>query len=139
MSVWVRIALLMTLAAVLTGCSGSPAATAAPTATLRAITGVITVNGSTLGTVCSPKPGYDDIHEGTQVTLKDGAGTIIGTSALGPVAIGGRQACDYAFTIAGVPEVPFYAIEVGHRGEVTASLAEMQASGWRFELELGLQ
>jgi hypothetical protein len=36
-----------------------------------------------------------------------------------------------------VPEVPFYTIEVGSRGDLSYSLEEMIATGWSIDLTLG--
>jgi hypothetical protein len=92
----------------------------------------ITVAGST----CRGTGGYADIDTGAQVTLKDGDGKILGTTQLSD-GTGSVTSCTFMFSIADVPEVSFYSIEISRRGAVTNSLAQMQANAWTFGLTLG--
>jgi len=88
------------------------------------------------GSGCQGDGGYDDIRTGAQVTLRDGAGVVLATSQLGSGS-GSNLSCVFMFTISNVPEVPFYSVEISHRGGVTASLTDMRAAGWTFSLTLG--
>jgi hypothetical protein len=80
--------------------------------------------------------GYDDIHTGTQVTVTDEAGTLIGTSQLtgGKLSLSG---CRFTYRIIDLPEARFYKIEVSHRGGLTHSFAEMTSQDWRVASKLG--
>lgn len=89
-----------------------------------------------VGSGCDGTGGYGDIAPGAQVTLKDGDGKILGSTSLS-TGSGSTSSCTFKFSIANVPEVPFYSVEIGRRGAVTDSLAEMQATGWVFGLTLG--
>lgn len=88
------------------------------------------------GSGCEGAGGYADISEGVGVSLRDGDGKLLAASALGP----GRSSplrCTFAFTLENVPEVPFYTIEVGRRGGLSHSLADVRAMGWSLQLSLG--
>jgi hypothetical protein len=91
---------------------------------------------STSGSTCKGTGGYGDIGPGTNATLKDGDGKILATGSLGQGA-GNATHCSFAFALPAVPEAPFYQIEVGHRGGLTYSLADMQGFGWTLSLTLG--
>ncbi len=93
---------------------------------------LISVNGS----ACRGAGDYGDIAPGTVVTLRDGPGTLLGTTTLSGGS-GGATECDFTFSIPGVAEVPEYTVEVSHRGTVTNSLAEMKSHDWAFALSLG--
>lgn len=97
----------------------------------------------------SPRPGqacaastvgYQDIHPGTPVVFRDGAGTVLARVALGAGAIrmtaGFRDDCVYRFS-ATVPDAPAYQIEVGSRGSVAFSRQELAKAGWRAQLTIG--
>jgi hypothetical protein len=114
-----------------------------PPGALHKITGglsVTTISAETFYS-CDGMGGAPDIARGTGVTVKNGEGKIIGTTNLGQ-AIGGRTAnvaiftCVFPFSLDGVPEVPFYSIEVGRRGAISYSLADMQAKTWNVDLSL---
>lgn len=85
---------------------------------------------------CSLGAGYEDISEGTGVTISNAGGTVVATSNLGlgvPSALGG---CEFDFT-AKVPDSTFYKIEVSHRGQVTFSKSDLASSNWEADLTLG--
>jgi hypothetical protein len=85
---------------------------------------------------CRGGGGYSDIAPGTPVTVRDETGKLLASSSLG-VGTGTVTRCTFTFTLKGVPEVSFYSVEVGRRGQISNSLADMQANGWRFGLTLG--
>lgn len=82
------------------------------------------------------RDGYSDIGEGTEVTVYDPAGTIIGTGQLADVhgtdRHGFRDDCAFSFQVT-VPEEPFYSVEVSHRGKVAFQRSEISDA----ELTLG--
>lgn len=95
------------------------------------------------GDACFGSGGYSDIRSGTNVTLRDGDGKIVGTTTLGLGTahtvpdLAATLTCDFAFALESVPEVPFYSIEVSHRGTLTYGLDQMKARGWTVSLSLG--
>jgi len=98
---------------------------------------------------CSGSGGYSDLAGGTQVVVKDGSGSIIATGHLNegtganPYVYKGTpdpeivDSCSFSFDVEGVPDSDFYSIEVGHRGAMTYSRAEMESMSWTLELSLG--
>jgi hypothetical protein len=118
---------------ILTGC--------APT---QSITGSFTLISSGIfaaGTPeCSGEGGYSDIRPGLQVTVKNGSGSIIGKSSLGPNEYSGENAnvvCKYSFKINNVPKADFYQIEVGSRGALSYSFEELRKQDWNVAFSLG--
>ena len=90
-----------------------------------------------LGT-CSGTGGYADISDGTEVVVKNEAGTILGKGGLrwdGDDAV--VNECVWTFEIPGVADAPFYELEIGRRDAPTYSRAEMEASGWTVDLTIG--
>ena len=123
-----------------------------PSATLRTITGTVSILGggtayttvltkgsTTIG--CATNDGYSDLAPGASVTIKDGSGSIIGTGQLQSglfltdTPLGER--CSFAFSVSGLPDEPFYSIEVSHRGAVNYSNADLAAKGWHVDLTVG--
>lgn len=84
------------------------------------------------------RPGYDDIHAGTDVVVFDGRGSIIGTGQLGHgVGAGPYVAqCAYRFEVADLPGEAFYQLQIGRdaRGKKTIQAAELDRP---LELTLG--
>ena len=123
-------AILVLLA--LAGCSGSEPAVQ--------LTGTVDVpsglqNRLDGGSGCMPTDGYDDVDTGTSVTIRDENGKTIGTAQLGDgektgdlQPFNGNSAfpCTFSFTTS-VPAAEFYSVEVGSRGEVTFSRADVEA------------
>lgn len=96
---------------------------------------------------CQGTGAYSDIRTGAPVIVKDDAGKIIGTGVLTalPAATNGNGQpeateflyCRYTFVVAGLPDSPFYSIEVSHRGAITKSREALAAVGWTVDLTLG--
>jgi hypothetical protein len=132
---------LVLVALLIGACQGGP--TPSPTPLLHTVTGTFTLVDADpsrpLTGPCGGTGGYADIQAGLGVVLKDQAGTILATGSLVPVArTAVSRECPFSFTLNAVPDTAtFYAIEVGHRGSVTKSHAEMDAAGWTFALTLG--
>lgn len=96
----------------------------------------LTDTGNLFVNSCSGSGGYSDIRLGTNVVLKDGDGKLLSTGSLGP-GVGTGSQCLFEYSLLGVPEVPFYTIEVGKRGSLSYSLADMKSAGWTIGLTLG--
>lgn len=76
---------------------------------------------------CEGTGGYDDIREGTQVTVYSSAGEVLGTGALGSSTYL-YPVCEFALTVDGVPAGhDFYQVEVSHRGKIAVSDEEARA------------
>lgn len=112
------------------------------------VSGTMTVYAGTLGykfgEFCSGRGGYDDIQVGTNVTIKDGTGTIIGTGSLGrgraaePVGVENYAlGCEFSFRVPDVRKAAFYEVEVSHRGGLTFSYDELKTKGWFVRATLG--
>lgn len=86
--------------------------------------------GGANGRPCHGTGGYSDIQEGTQITLSDGNGKVIGTSALESGKVTGPSECDFVFTIKNVPKVDFYKLEISHRGQLSYSYSDLQSTGF---------
>ena len=133
------------------GASPRDSAATVSTAAGHPLSGTISVPGfdpTGLGTglysgpagTCIAKTGYDDVQAGGQVTIRDGAGTVIGLAPLqrAPVTspdmhLEGR--CRFPFS-ATVPDADFYQISVGHRNALTYSRDELAAESWTLSLSL---
>ena len=88
------------------------------------------------GSGCEGSGGYSDVRPGAGITLKDGDGKVLATSSLG-VGSGTSTSCDFTFSLTNVPEVPFYTIEISHRGALSYSLTDMKTQMWDLALSLG--
>lgn len=94
---------------------------------------------------CSTEGGYDDVQVGLRVVIKDGSGSILATGALGrgewaPHRVSGvsyEKVCRFSFAVNDVPDSDFYTIEVGRRGELSYSKAELEALDWTVAFTLG--
>lgn len=66
---------------------------------------------------CEGIGGYDDMAEGVTVAVFDAASKVIEVGRLNQgLRVGGQ--CMWAFEVPGVPDLPFYQVEVSHRGRV---------------------
>jgi hypothetical protein len=92
---------------------------------------------------CYGTSGYEDIQPGVQVVVRSGSNKILGKGRLGRgvgVSAGSSQypmICVFRFNVGGLTDSKFYAIEVGHRGELTYSRRELDKKHWKvvFSLE----
>lgn len=125
----------------------SPGSTALETVTpepsdevdLVAISGVLDLlDSETADAGCEGQGGYSDIDAGTEVVVRDGSGEILGSTNLGPGEVEDGVACIYEFLVIGIPDDrKQYVLEIGRRGQVVSSRAEMLADEWSFEVGLG--
>jgi hypothetical protein len=91
----------------------------------------------TAGASCRGQGGYSDIAPGAPVTVKNESGEILGAGTLG-VGSSVSGTCIWSVQLSGVPSgEKFYSAEVGDRGAITYSEAELAAADWTFELSLG--
>jgi hypothetical protein len=58
--------------------------------------------------------------------MKNAAGTVVGTGNLSSGQSDGAGTCNFTFSVSGVPESEFYAIEVSHRGSMTYSVDDVR-------------
>lgn len=135
--------LLVALFFVVAGCSAAPSAapSVAPTPLTHDITGTFTLTSTDVANLpgqnnCYGTAGYADVVVGMPVVVKDQAGTIIATGTTG-FQSGEVGQCVLSISVPKVPDVPFYSVEVGHRGAITYSNADFAAKGWRVDLTLG--
>ncbi|MFF1868705.1 hypothetical protein [Kitasatospora herbaricolor] len=108
--------------------ASTPTSTAAATFTL---TGTMEVAGAThwrrVSTQCEGTSGYDDIAEGTSVTVYSASGTVVGTGRLTNGVVFG-SACSLSVVVEKVPVgADFFQVEVSHRGKLTLSAADAKA------------
>ena len=69
---------------------------------------------------CEGVGGFDDMAPGASVTVYDGSGTIVGSGGL-VFGIRHGDTCEWDFGINDLPDVPFYQVEVSHRGKITVA------------------
>ncbi|WP_198284286.1 hypothetical protein [Saccharomonospora xinjiangensis] len=99
----------------------TPALTGPDTFTLN---GTFTLLDGAIGNVsttgCMGTGGYDDIAEGTSVTVYDEAGTVLATGGLIDSQLDTVSSdCVFTLQVAEVPDDrPMYQVEVSHRGKV---------------------
>ncbi|WP_328903272.1 hypothetical protein OHR86_28125 [Streptomyces sp. NBC_00441] len=90
----------------------------------------------TEGEHCEGRDGYDDIADGTSVTVYDAAGGVAATGSIGKSEYSEGGACMFEVTVADVPKgEKFYQVEVSHRGKV--QLTAKEAEGGELSTSLG--
>jgi hypothetical protein len=120
--------------------------------TTHTLTGTMTLtNGGKVyqsATSCRGDGGYEDINSATlQAVVKDDKGAIVGTSGVTSVRppksddraveFDNQSRCFFNFEVRDLPDAPFYSIELGHRGAVTYSKADLEKASWKVDVELG--
>ncbi|MBP2455277.1 hypothetical protein JOF57_005190 [Mycolicibacterium lutetiense] len=80
------------------------------------------------GTECQGANGYFDVNPGTPVTVKNGEGDVLATTALGPGKSGSAN-CTFTFTVPLTEGQDRYVLSVGHRGEFSYSFEQLVAKG----------
>lgn len=137
--------LAVILAVVLVGCDPAAEPTPEPTPETATISGTFTLHherGWVAGSSCRGSDGYDDIMAGMQVTLRDEEGTVLATDTFGVGSAPDSEdrlspECVFEFAFTDVPDVSFYTITTGRRGEVTYSRSDLEAMNWTVALSIG--
>lgn len=80
------------------------------------------------GSDCEGTGGYSDVNAGTPVTVKNGKGEILTTSYL-EQGRGGRYMCTFGITFEVTEGQDRYVVNVGRRGELSFSFAELKSNG----------
>lgn len=147
-----RPVLLLSLATILTACAASatnpsqpsesvgatatqPPTAPEPSATLTgAVFDAICVNNK-LAALTGSALGETHLSDDTQVTVNDGSNNTLGVGRL-KVDPGINHDCNYTFTVADLPVVPFYSVGVGSYPPLAFTQSEIEAKGWFLELAL---
>jgi hypothetical protein len=95
---------------------------------------------------CAGLGGYSDIAVGMQVRIADNAGQLIGVSSLSTSEFVTAEkldglgtvtaACVFRFAVEIPGDRNFYTVELGRRGSLAYSRADLISSGWHIELRL---
>ncbi len=143
----VGILVVVVVAMLLAGCSGSHTAPEPPAQPGHRLDGSYTVHGffpqRNYGAPCKGgDAGYPDIHAGTSVAVRDKGGALLGTTTLVDGTLrrtplrGRDDDCRFQYAL-NVPDQDIYRIEVSHRGSVEFSRADLERSGWTADLTIG--
>jgi hypothetical protein len=82
---------------------------------------------SDTGGGCQGTGGYDDIADGTSVTVYGADGDVVGTGELSDSSFDGMSICTFDIAIEDVPKgEKFYKVEVSHRGTLQLSAEEAE-------------
>jgi hypothetical protein len=138
---------VVVLAALVAGCSRKEPATAPAVPQVHRLDGNYTVHGifrhRNYGAPCkAADAGYDDIHAGTPVVVRDSSGGVIGSARLGDGVLrrqplrGRDDDCLFQFSLT-VPDRADYRIEVSTRGSVAFSRADLERAHWMANLTIG--
>ena len=94
------------------------------------------MDGETFLCPQGPGGGYADLRDGTTVVAHDGGGKVVATGQLAG-GVFTSAGVSFTFELVDVPDSDFYAFEVSHRGQLTQSRAELEASGWTVVASIG--
>lgn len=107
-------------------------------ATKHGVVGSITLASYFGGEPCVGNSGFDDIHGGTEVRVKDGSGKTI---AVGELTAGYHlgTGCIFAFKVNDVPDAAVYEVSIGNadRHGPQFTKLQMSAMNWAVALTLG--
>jgi hypothetical protein len=103
----------------------------------QTITGTFGLFDPEVPSSCIGSGGYDDIRDGTSVTVRSETGETLATGRLGAGEYIDGVGCTYPITVEGVGDAEFYRVEVSHRGEVEYSRSELEANDWSVDVSLG--
>jgi len=90
----------------------------------------------TNGSSCYTSGGYSDVNSGTNVTVKNGDGKLLGVTDLSSGVTVGSYMCKFSFELE-VSKSDFYSFDIGNRDEVSYAKEELEDKGWNLELTLG--
>jgi len=101
-----------------------------------AFTGVLPVDTNRTG--CTGEGGFADIGKGTEVTVYDATGVVVGSGSLAAGRFASSDSvapCVFRFAVPGVVGgSKFYGVEIAHRGKLTVSAAEAKAGTYAASL-----
>lgn len=123
--------------------ASSSASLDAQTSSSHTLTGTMSLHdptsfaGLASGASCSGSGGYSDISTDAQVTVSDGASTVLAVSNLNPGKADGSGNCVFDFTVNNVPNANFYQVEVSHRGKLDYSYQQLSADNFQISTTLG--
>jgi hypothetical protein len=80
--------------------------------------------------------GLDDLGPGTQVTVTNQSGTVVGLGELDNGVLKGSVTCVFRFKVKNLPRSTFYAVEVAERGKVRYAFARLVRERWTVRLTL---
>ncbi len=108
----------------------------------RTLTGILRLRSSSIrldGLGCKGAEGYDDIHEGAQVTVTDQGGRVLGLGMLGSSVLEDTSTCRFSWSVSGLPDTAFYGVEMAsqRRGRLRYSLRQLEVLDWKLESTLG--
>lgn len=116
----------------LVGCIGSSSHEVTVLVNLRGVEGDNYVWSKDAG--CRGLGGYSDMSPGTDVTLRDGNGSIVGSGRLEVSGDGFPCRFESKFEI---DDAKFYEIEIGHRGGPSFTKSQLEDDMWIISLTLG--
>jgi len=90
----------------------------------------------TNGSSCYTSGGYSDVNSGTNVTVKNGDGKLLGVTDLSSGVTVGSYRCKFSFELE-VSKSDFYSFDIGNRDEVSYSKDELESKDWNLDLTLG--
>jgi hypothetical protein len=150
------IAVLMASGVIAIACGGSAIQTPGPSPTpaMHDIAVTLTLTDDVNGVggerdECFGVGAFSDIKRGAQVTVKDAQGTILAfgrlADSVGISAFASQfgdaaplTSCKFTTAVAGVPEVPIYAVNVGSRDAINYTLQDLRAANWSLQLSTGV-
>jgi hypothetical protein len=91
--------------------------------------GAIAVDGSS----CRGTDGYSDVGSSTPVTVKNGKGEVLATTALG-VGTGNAASCTFSFTFPITEGQDRYIVSLGQRGDFSYTFEQLRSRGVQVHL-----
>jgi hypothetical protein len=93
------------------------------------------------GASCQTAGGFSDVAPGRDVTVYGPTSEVLGTAPLGSgmlvtLATESKYGCQFSFVFPSVPSNGGVTIEVGSRGRLTYTLADLTAANWMLALRL---
>lgn len=88
---------------------------------------------ATDGTLCEGTGGYADVGPSTAVTVTNGKGDVLATTALGP-GKGDASTCTFSFSFPITDGQDRYVVSVGRRGDFSYSFEQLRARGVQIHL-----
>lgn len=96
------------------------------------------------GNLCATDRGFQDIHEGQSVLVRDAKNNII---AIGKLKEGrfnwvnknqypALWTCIFGFSVSNIPESPFYTLTIGGRKPIAITLDDLKLNKWTLNFSL---